>query len=144
MVEPYGDRFAAFRTVDDAARTAAAMLAGGESLSRIWRFALAQMLDDYDSVLRNEGVDAARRMWHELPQPTGDARVDAALTAMAEYLARRDGWSPARWVSESIEPAEPWWFVTELRGMHARGLVESPSSFRRRGVFITRDALERL
>jgi hypothetical protein len=39
--------------------------------------------------------------------------------------------------------AWPWWFVTDLRGLHPRALVESPSSFRRRGVFITSGALDR-
>jgi hypothetical protein len=42
------------------------------------------------------------------------------------------------------EQALPWWFVTNLRGLHPRALVESPASFRRRGVFITTDALERV
>ena len=31
-----------------------------------------------------------------------------------------------------------------LRGLHAQALVESPSSFRRRGVFITSGALDRV
>jgi hypothetical protein len=30
--------------------------------------------------------------------------------------------------------AWPWWFVTDLQGLHPRALIESPSSFRRRGV----------
>jgi hypothetical protein len=39
--------------------------------------------------------------------------------------------------------AWPWWFVTDLRGLHPPALAESPSSFRRRGVFITSGALDR-
>jgi hypothetical protein len=37
----------------------------------------------------------------------------------------------------------PWWFVTTLKGLHPRALVESPLSFRKRGVFITGGALQR-
>jgi hypothetical protein len=120
------------------------MLASGERLSRVWRFALVQLLDDYNSILRHSGSVAAAAMWRDEPSTTGDGRVDAALAALAEYLARRDGWSVPEWAREPQREALPWWFVTELRGMHPQALVESPSSFRRRGVFITRSALERV
>jgi hypothetical protein len=103
----------------------------------------AQLLDDYTSVLRHEGVPAAARMWRDAPRATGDGRVDAAFAAMAEYLARRDGWAVPSWARLGEREAWPWWFVTDLSGMHARAPVESPSSFRRSGVFITSGALER-
>jgi hypothetical protein len=136
------NRYASFRTVGDAADAAARMVAAHERLARVWRFAIVQMLDDYLSVLRHEGVATAGRMWRDAPEPTGDIRVDAAFAAMAEHLARRDGWPVPAWTQG--REAVPWWFVTELRGLHPRALVESPLSFRRRGVFITRDALERV
>jgi hypothetical protein len=65
--------------------------------------------------------------------------VDAAL---AEHLARRDGWERPRWAVEPWRKAQPWWFVTPRR-LHARALVESPLSFHKRGVFITSGALDR-
>lgn len=77
--------------------------------------------------------DAAEQIWMTAPTPTGDVRVDAALAALAEHLARRDGWRVPAWVREPAREAVPWWFVTELWGLHPRALVESPSSFRRRG-----------
>jgi hypothetical protein len=132
-----------FSAASDAAAAASRMLASGESLSRVWRFALTQLLDDYMSVAHHDGLEAAAGMWRQAPAPTGDARVDAAFAAMAEYLGRRDGWEVPRWARDPGLEALPWWFVTELRGLHPRALVESPSSFRRRGVFITRGALER-
>jgi len=119
------------------------MLADGERLSRLWRYVFAQMLDDYTSVLHHSGTAAAARMWTDEPRGTGDNRVDAAFAATAEYLARRDGWTLPSWARLSQREAWPWWFVTDLRGLHARALVESPSSFRRRGVFITSSALDR-
>lgn len=133
----------AFETADQAAASAVAMLSDGERLSRLWRYVFAQMLDDYTSVLRHAGVSAAAQMWTGEPRSTGDSRVDAAFAAMAEYLARRDGWTPPAWARLSQREAWPWWFVTDLRGLHAQALVESPSSFRRRGVFITSGALDR-
>jgi hypothetical protein len=133
----------AFGTADQAASSAAAMLADGERLSRLWRYVFAQVLDDYTSVLRHAGVTAAARMWSEAPRPTGDTRVDAAFAAMAEYLARREGWVVPSWARLPEREAWPWWFVTDLRGLYPQALVESPSSFRRRGVFITSGALDR-
>lgn len=135
---------ASFRTARDAAAVAAQMLTVGEPLSRVWRFVLTQMLDDYTSVLHHHGVEAASAMWRDAPPPLEDARVDAALAAMAEHLGRRDGWSVPAWTRDPRREALPWWFVTNLKGLHPRALVESPSSFRRRGVFITHDALERV
>lgn len=132
-----------FETADQAAGNAARMLVDGERLSRLWRYIFAQLLDDYTRVLRHAGVSAAARMWTDVPQATGDGRVDAAFAAMAEYLARRDGWTVPAWARLPEREAWPWWFVTDLRGIHPQALVESPSSFRRRGVFITSGALER-
>jgi hypothetical protein len=133
-----------FWTVGDAAEAAAQMVSAGEPLGRVWRFAVVQMLDDYRSVMRHRGVVAAARMWQAEPGPTGDVRVDAALAALGEHLARRGDWPAPSWTRKPGREAVPWWFVTELRGLHPRALVESPSSFRRRGVFITRGALERV
>ncbi len=132
-----------FRTVDDAADVASTMVASGYALQRVWRHAVLQMLDDYTSILRHEGTRAAAGMWAQPPRLTGDPRVDAALAALAEHLARRDGWARPGWVVDPRREAEPWWFVTPLRGLHARALVESPLSFRKRGVFITSGALDR-
>jgi hypothetical protein len=133
----------AFETADQAAASAVAMLSDGERLSGLWRYVFVQMPDDYTSVLRHAGIAAAARMWAGAPRSTGDARVDAAFAAMAEYLARRDGWAVPLWARLPERETWPWWFVTDLRGLRPRALVESPSSFRRRGVFITDGALDR-
>lgn len=133
-----------FSSVNDAAMIAQEMLANGEPLRRVWRFALAQLLDDYTSVVRHDGIDTAAKMYLAAPIRTGSTQIDAGFAALAEHLARRDGWRPPAWTRDPEREATPWWFVTELRGMHPRALVESPLSFRRRGVFITRDALERV
>jgi hypothetical protein len=51
--------------------------------------------------------------------------VDAAFAAMAEYLARRDGWAVPAWARLPEREAWPWWFVTDLRGLHPRALTSS-------------------
>jgi hypothetical protein len=131
-------------SVADVAADAAHMLTAGESLKDVWRFCLLQLLDDYESVLRHEGVDAAALLWRDAPTFTGDARVDAAFAALAEHLARRERWSTPAWALDPEREAREWWFVTDLRGLHPRALVESPLSFRKRGVFITDGALTRV
>lgn len=128
-----------------AAREAGELLKGGkEPLSAIWRHTLVQLLDVYESRLRHGGVDAAGRLFDEAPERTGDTRVDAAFAALAEHLARRDDWPVPPWVREPSRSTDVWWFVSELPGMHPWALRESPLSFRRRGVFITANALERV
>jgi hypothetical protein len=51
---------------------------------------------------------------------TGDPRVDAAFAAMAECLARSDGWTVPLWARLPEREAWPRWFVTDLRGLHPR------------------------
>jgi hypothetical protein len=127
-----------------AAAEAARMLAVGEPLKHVWRYTVVQLLDDATSILRHHGIEAAAAIWRDEPEPTGDVRVDAAFAALAEHLARRDGWPVPRWALDPSRETPKWWFVTDLPGLHPRALVESPLSFRKRGVFITRDALVRV
>ncbi|MGF7238330.1 MAG: hypothetical protein ACQSGP_25720 [Frankia sp.] len=137
------DPLRAFRSVDDAAAVAAGMVASEARLQDVWRHAVVQLLDDYESVRRHEGLSAVQAMWAVRPRRSGDRRVDAAFAALGEYLARRDGWPSPAWVRDPELEAVPWWFVTALRGLHPQALVESPLSFRKRGVFITSGALKR-
>jgi hypothetical protein len=83
-------------------------------------------------------------LFAEAPSPTGDSRVDAALAGLAEHLARRDGWPPPKWTFEEARYAQPWWFVANVRSWHALAIQESPLAFRKRGVFLTASALERV
>jgi hypothetical protein len=126
-----------------AAGAARRMLDADEALSEVWRHGVVQLLDDYESVLRHEGPAAAAAMFAAAPDETGDQRVDAAFAGLAEHLARRDGWPAPAWTREERRSTATWWFVASLPGFHPRAMVESPLSFRKRGVFITSDALER-
>jgi hypothetical protein len=80
-----------FWTAADAARAAADELATDGGLSGAYR-CLMQLLDDYRRVQRLDGTATAARLFDEPPPGAGDVRVDAALAALAEHLARHDGW----------------------------------------------------
>lgn len=75
------------------------------------------------------------------PPSTGDARYDAMLAAIAEYLCAREGMLAPAWVEDSRRFLDQWWFVSGIRSLHADAIVHSPISFARRGVFITAGAL---
>ncbi len=128
----------------DAATLAAEMLIAGESLQSVWRHAVIQLLDDYTGDAARNGVLVAADRFTGEPRTTMSSQVDAALAAMAEFLARRDGWPVPEWALYPSRYSPAWWFVTPLRGMHATALQESPPSFRKRGVFITAGALSRV
>lgn len=130
-------------TVVAAAAAAREMLDAGEPLPEVWRHGLLQLLGDYQSALRRD-VAEAEVLFAQAPDATGDKRVDAAFAGLAEHLARRDGWPPPAWTRDESRSTDTWWFVAELPGFHPRAMVESPLSFRTRGVFITSDALERV
>ncbi|WJK37250.1 hypothetical protein [Solwaraspora sp. WMMA2065] len=130
-------------TAADAARDAAAELAGGGGLQHAFR-CLLQLLDDYQRALTTDGVPAGAELFATAPSETGDVRVDAALAGLAEHLARRDGWRPPTWAFDQNRYAKPWWFVSGLKSWHATAIVESPLAFRKRGVFITESALTRV
>ncbi len=126
----------------DAAEVAREILAQDrENLTDAWRHSILQLFDDYTGA-RCSGQPARELLIPE-PPPTGDSRVDAALAALSEHLARRDGWTPPHWVTDPSRYAQPWWFVAGLRSLEAAAIQESPLSFRKRGIFITAGALNR-
>ena len=131
-------------TASSSAALADELLAVGDELLSVWRYCVVQLLDDYERDAARAGVAAASRRFDAEPSRTRSSEVDAALAALAEHLARRDGWSVPVWARKPGRYSSHWWFVTPLRGMHATALQESPASFRTRGVFITAGALSRV
>jgi hypothetical protein len=114
-----------------------------DDLRGVWRFVIVQLLDDYTATMRSSSVADAAALFADAPRPSGDCRVDAALAALAEHLARRDEWPVPQWATDRLTPAVPWWFVAELTSLEATALQQSPLSFRKRGVFICDGALDR-
>ena len=131
-------------TAVDAARTAQRMISAGDLLPQIWRHVILQTIDSYESVLRLHGVEKAALVFAAEPPLVGDDRVDAALAALAEHLARRDGWPVPSWAKQESRTTMDWWFVDDLPALQAFALRESPLSFRKRGVFIGDGGLQRV
>lgn len=131
-------------TAAAAAATAERLLAADTPMVQVWRHVIAQLLDDYTAVRAEHGQAAAADLFLDAPPRTTDTRVDAALAGLAEHLSRRDDWPTPGWACDPSRESAQWWFVTPLTGLHARVLVESPLSFRKRGVFISADGLSRV
>jgi hypothetical protein len=131
-------------TVVEAARTAQRMIASADPLAQIWRHVILQAIDEYESAYRLHGVERAAAIFADEPAPTGDDRVDAAIAALAEHLARRDGWRVPDWAVQERRSTLDWWLVDDLPALQAFALRESPLSFRKRGVFIGDGGLHRV
>ncbi len=138
-------RLMAMATVGSCAEEVRSMLAvtGAVAGEDLWRFGVLQLLDDYESMNRHDGVQAAADLLLVEPALTGHSGVDAAFAALACWLADRDGWSAPGWAVDPARVARPWWFVSSSSYGRAWAMVQSPAQFRIRGVFITDTALHR-
>jgi hypothetical protein len=99
--------------------------------------ALREFLDSYyaNSEQREAAID-------QQPQPL-DALHDAYIAAVAEHLARTDNLPIPDWAeSQGLDLEHPF-FAGNLESLKARLMVESPTAFRRRMIFISKDALFR-
>jgi hypothetical protein len=131
--------------VADAAAHARALISDGTTDSEaLWRFGVLQLLDDYESILRKDGVNAAQRVFTSAPGLTGHSGLDASFAALACWLATRDGWEAPLWTQDLHRVARPWWFVSNSAYGRSWALVQSPGEFRIRGVCITDTALMRV
>ena len=75
------------------------------------------------------------------PMATGDRRLDALLAAITEDSCVRGGVAPPSWVFANKRFLDEAWWVSNLKSARAQALVNTPASFRRRGVMIDRHDL---
>ena len=75
------------------------------------------------------------------PMATGDRRFDALLAAITEDSCVRGGVAPPSWVFANKRLLDEAWWVSNLKSARAQALVNTPASFRRRGVMIDRHDL---
>ena len=123
-------RFARPRSLHEVARRAA----NGEQGFDI---ALREFLDSYYA--NPEQREAAIR---QQPQPL-DALHDAYIAAVAEHLARSYHLEIPAWAEhQGMDLTQPF-FAGKLESLKARLAVESPTAFRRRMLFVSKDALFR-
>ena len=80
----------------------------------------------------------------DAPALTGDERFDALLAAAAEHAAFHADADVPDWLSNGCRFLRSAWFPIDLPPLRVRGLVSSPASFARRGIFIDRSDLERV
>lgn len=104
-----------------------------------WR-RLLDFVDDF----RGSSVPGRRWLVEHAPPSTGDRRLDAAIAALVEFLCTEAGVTYPAWTDDPERFAEPWWFVSGLRGFEAMALRDSPISFVRHGVFVNEGAFERV
>jgi len=89
---------------------------------------------------------AARRTAMISEEPAlvpGDDRANAYYAAVAEHLALTHGLRIPAWVLEPSRFLRKAWFPAGLESLKATLLVESPTAFRRRMIFVDADPLYR-
>jgi len=99
--------------------------------------ALREFLDEFYShpLLRQASLQAQ-------PDLIDDV-TDAYLAAVAEHLATAYGLDAPGWVESHGRPLKRAFFATGLESLKAILTVESPAAFRRRLLFVGKDALDR-
>lgn len=68
---------------------------------------------------------------------------DAYLAAVAEQLAYTHGFPIPSWVSNENRKLHRPWFASQLAGLRAVLILESPPAFRARNLFVSENALSR-
>jgi hypothetical protein len=77
-------------------------------------------------------------------QKSPGSRVDALLAAVAEHLAFHHRVAAPLWCLDPSRRVAAAWFPIDLPSLRVRGLVTSPASFARRGIYIDRADLDRV
>lgn len=98
-----------------------------------------EFLDDFYAAQPGE----RQSLIADRPDLTGDQRFDAYLGALGEHLAVHYGLDVPAWVHEPERFLDGFWFPTSARSLHALAIVQSPASFRRRGIFVDDTELQR-
>jgi hypothetical protein len=116
--------------------------------------ALSVIADDHGDVYRSvigwldevshETQDSLSKAIAYEPPATGDERADALLAAAAEHAAFHADVCVPDWLTKPNRFLRTAWFPIDLPSGRVRGLVTSPASFARRGIFIDRSDLDRV
>lgn len=72
------------------------------------------------------------------------ARLDAYLAAVAEHLCRMHGYPLPRWTGQERRFLKLPWFAMKSHSGRMLLLMDSPSAFRARNIFVSADALSRV
>jgi len=127
---PVAQRIQSLRAVGEIA-------AAGDEVS----FAIRDFLDGfYERSTRDSFADEPPLLAGRI---VDGARLDAYLAAIAEHLCRMNGWpAPARTFAPERFLELPWFAMNSHAGRMLL-LMDSPSAFRARNIFVSADALTR-
>lgn len=114
-----------------------------ESDCTLWRLLIGQTIDFYISNLKWGTLEDAISVYTDEPVLTGHAGLDAAVAAIALYIADRDCWPPPAWALNSARKSPQPWYVVNSPIARKFSNQETPAQFRNLNVFITEDALRR-
>ena len=89
----------------------------------------------------NADAEVRHRMIAGEPPPTGDARWDAFLGGLAEWLAVQADFPVPAWARDESRYLRHGWWISPMVSMRAWEYAGSPISFKIRGIYIHRDSL---
>lgn len=73
-----------------------------------------------------------------------DVRTDALLAALAEHLLSVRGLPTPAWAGEESRFLDRFWFVSDVPGLRAPSVAQTPVALKRRGIFWPARSLERV
>jgi len=104
-------------------------------------FAVAEFLDEFYAEPLTERLEEEPRSLKAVLNDDGLA--DAYLAGIADHLSRQYDLTPAPWVFEPSRVLKNPWFAMKSHGGRMCMLIESPSAFRERNIFVSANALSR-
>lgn len=100
-----------------------------------WKIHLMNMVDEFRSSLDMRIL--------LLPPPQEiDVRLKSLIASVASYLCEEAMVAPPTWTQKSYYLSEPW-FISEIEGLKAFALLESPLQFRKNNIFVLNNFLQR-
>lgn len=120
----------------EAARTVSEELARG-SEARALRIAFV-LADDLHAVTPARLIELV----DEAPPSVGDQRYDALLASVVDRAMSRVGVSAPSWVAEPWRATEEW-LVSGIDDLREAAIAESPPAYRRHGVLVVAEELNR-
>jgi len=103
---------------------------------------IGNLLDDFRQRCRT--AEERTALVCDPPESTGQPETDAYLAALAESLCREGGMRPPAWTEQQRFYLKRPWFAGGLESLKAILLAESPAPFRRRNLFVSANALDRV